>query len=499
MINRFAKKTLASFFLPIIVLSSSGCNFSSATSPDNVSAQSQINGNTQLVDALFERFSEETPGIAVAASRNGEILFQKGYGSANLEYDIPITPDTVFNVGSVSKQFTAFSIFLLAEQGHLSLDDDIRKYIPEIPDFGTPITLRHLSTHTSGLRDQWALLTLAGWRMDDVITDEQILNLLSRQTELNFTPGEKYLYSNSGYMLLAEVVARVSGKSFRDFAREEIFTPLGMQDTQVYENYTRIVPGRAYSYGRSENGYGKRNLNASVVGPTSVLSSAKDLTKWAHNFDKPIVGTPEMIKRFNEPAILNSGEKAILTVNAGGNVYVASGQFISNFRGTPLYNHTGSTGGFESYLARFPEKGFAVAALSNHEHYNIFKNGLAVADVFLSSEIEPPPEPKSPAAAITATPDAVPVFNDVSDVLGNYANKSLGTSYAVIKVDAGIALNHIRHGTIPLKQSGEDQFSGQLVFPIDIKFRRNQAGEITAFDISNFGAKNVIFTQERQR
>jgi len=494
--NFFEIKFAFSLLFLTILLSLCGCKFSKPAQNNQSSGNSEVNENSEAVDALFDSISSKTPGIAVVASRDGDILFQKGYGRANLEYNISITPDTVFNIGSVSKQFTAFSIFLLAEQGQLSLEDDIRKYIPEVPDFGPPITLRHLCNHTSGLRDQWALLTLAGWRMDDVITDKQILDLVSRQTELNFSPGEKYLYSNTGYMLLAEVVARVSGQSFRDFAQAEIFTPLGMQNTQVYENYARIVPRRAYSYGLSADGYEKRKLNASVVGPTSVLSSAKDLTFWANNFAKPIVGTPEMIKRFNEPAILNSGEKAVLTVNAGGNVYVASGQFISNFRGTPLYNHTGSTGGFESYLARFPEKGLSVAALTNQENYNIFKNGLAVADAFLSAELDAPSNPQTNSVVATDSKTEVPVFDDVSNALGTYSNKELGTSYDIIRDGEGIALKHNRHGKIPLEQSGADQFSGYIVFSIDFNFHKNQMNEITGFYISNFGAKNVFFERK---
>ena len=184
------------------------------------------------VDALFAEWDKPgSPGAAVAIVKNGLVMYQKGYGSANLEYDIPITSSTIFHVGSVSKQFTAFAITVLAHEGKLSLDDDIRQYLPELPAFGVPITIRHLMHHTSGLRDEVFLLAMAGWRLDDVITKAHILKLVRSQRELNFRPGEKYRYSNTGYTLLAEIVERVSGKSFREWTATNIFEPLGMTST----------------------------------------------------------------------------------------------------------------------------------------------------------------------------------------------------------------------------------------------------------------------------
>lgn len=460
------------------------------------SGQTQIKDYGASVDILFVDFTDQTPGVAVAIVQDGKVIFQKGYGSANLEYNIPITSDTVFDVGSVSKQFTAFSIFMLEAQGKLSLDDNIRQYIPELPDFGETITIRHLCYHTSGLRDQWALLTLAGWRMDDVITGEQILDLLNHQTELNFSPSDQFMYSNTGYLLLAEIVAQVSGKSFRDFAQDEIFGPLGMDRTQVYESYNRIVPDRAYSYGVSPVGYEKRNLSGSVVGPTSVMSTANDLTKWAKNFQSAVVGNSELIHRINEIAQLNSGEKAILTVNAGGNVYVASGQFKWNFRGTPVYNHTGSTAGFESYLGRFPDKDFAVVVLSNQENFNTFEIGLTLADIFIGKEIEAPPKETKQGRTSSAAKPTHAISSDLSGFTGTYGNSNLFTSYEVIEQNDGLALKHIRHGNIPLVISGEDEFTGQVVFPVTVKFIRNEDAEVVSFNVSNFGIKSINFERE---
>jgi len=189
-------------------------------------AQSQDESIERKIDSLFQKYNAETAGVAVGVVINGKLAFEKGYGMANLEYDIPITPKTVFHVASVSKQFTAFSIYLLESQSEISFDDDIRKYIPEIPDFGKTIKIKHLLYHTSGLRDQWGILALAGWRMDDVITTEQILNLVSQQKDLNFETGSDFSYSNTGYTLLAEIVKRVSGQSFSEFTQKNIFKPV---------------------------------------------------------------------------------------------------------------------------------------------------------------------------------------------------------------------------------------------------------------------------------
>ncbi len=190
-------------------------------------------GITARVDKVFERWDKrDSPGCALGVYREGQVIYKRGYGMANLDHDVPITPSTVFNIASVSKQFTAAAITLLAQQGKLSLDDEVRKYIPELPDFGTPITLRHLIHHTSGLRDPAPLLDLAGWRIGlDHITEADVLGLLSRQRELNVRPGERYEYSNTNYILLAQIVTRVSGQSFREFTHAHIFEPLGMKNT----------------------------------------------------------------------------------------------------------------------------------------------------------------------------------------------------------------------------------------------------------------------------
>ncbi len=223
----------------------------------------------EQVDEVFAPWdNNDTPGASVAIVKDGAILYKKGYGLANLEYDVPISPTSIFHIASISKQFTVFSILLLEKQGKLSLDDDVRKYIPEVPDFGKTITLRHLASHTSGLRDQWNLLSMAGWRMDDVITKEHILKLVSKQKELNFSPGDEYAYCNTGFTLLAEVVSRVSNMSFAEFTNAKIFEPLRMSNTLFYDDHEKIVKNRTYSYYSDSTGYKKSVLNFANVGAT---------------------------------------------------------------------------------------------------------------------------------------------------------------------------------------------------------------------------------------
>ena len=247
-------------------------------------ASAQINTSKALevkIDSIFSNYNDiNKPGASVAVVSNGEIIFKKGYGSANLEYDIPVTPSTVFHIASVSKQFTVYAILLLEQEGKLSFDDDIRKHIPEVPDFGTTITLRHLAAHTSGMRDQWSLLNLAGWRWDDVITKDHIMKLVTKQKELNFQPGEEYTYCNTGFTLLAEVVARVSGKSFAEFTEEYMFKPLNMTKTLFYDDHEKVVKDRAYSYYATDGSYKKSVLSYANVGATSLFTTVEDLALW---------------------------------------------------------------------------------------------------------------------------------------------------------------------------------------------------------------------------
>jgi CubicO group peptidase (beta-lactamase class C family) len=330
------------------------------------------------IDQLFALWdNNDTPGAAVSVVRDGAILYKSGYGMSNLEYDIPITPSSIFHIASVSKQFTAFSILLLELEGKLQLDDDIRKYIPEVPDFGKTITLRHLAHHTSGLRDQWNLLSLAGWRMDDVITKEQILKLVSKQKELNFEPGEEYLYCNTGFTLLAEVVARITGLSFAQFTEDRIFKPLNMSSTLFYDDHERIVKNRAYSYYPVSGGYKKSVLNYANVGATSLFTTVEDLSLWALNFEDPVVGDADMIKKLKTRGILNNGDT----------IGYALGQSVSKYKGLDRVGHGGADAGYRTYIARFPEQRFSVVVFSNNATFNPSGLALKIVDIYLEDEL----------------------------------------------------------------------------------------------------------------
>lgn len=327
------------------------------------------------VDKLFERWDKpNSPGVAIAILQNGKVTYTKGYGKANLEYDIPITPQTVFHAASLSKQFTAFSILLLAKQGKLSLNDEVHKYFPDLPNYGKKITLKHLLTHTSGLRDQWRLLELAGWRLDDIITTDHVLDLVHRQQALNFEPGSQFSYSNTGFTLLAKIVEKVSGKTFAQFTKEQIFEPLGMKHSLFYDDHEKIVANRAYSYKKHKKGFKKSVLNYAVVGATSLFTTAEDLSLWVKNFTEMKVGDATIFNQMQTGTKLNNGRQ----------IEVGLGQFIGNYKGLHNIYHTGSDAGYRLYLIRFVEQKFAAMVLSNVASFDPWLV-LGIIDIYLAS------------------------------------------------------------------------------------------------------------------
>ena len=461
-----------------------------AAAQTNTSIEKQI-------DSLFSKYNSITPGVAISVVRDGKVILSKGYGMATLEYDIPITPTTVFHVASVSKQFTAFAIYLLEQQGKIALDDDIRKYLPEVPVFEKPITIRHLCAHTSGLRDQWALLTLAGWRMDDVITTGQILQLVSYQKDLNFTPGTQFKYCNTGYTLLAEIIKRVSGQTFAAFTKHYIFDPLKMTNSQFYDDNDRIVKNRAYSYSKVDGIYKKKNLNYATVGPTSLLTTIEDLSKWTLNFENPVVGNKELIKRFNEVSLLDNGEPVLYSVAEGENIYHAKGQFARNYRGLNLFNHTGHDAGFQTYMVRFPDKRLSVIVLSNDDSFPSFKSGIDIAGLYLKNDLN-----KKSIEKAAVQPETVQALDNqnanLKDFEGTFYCDELLATYVIKIKDGRLFASHRRLGEIPLAvNSKKDTFSGKIEFAIEIAFIRDNNKSVTGFKVSNFGVNNLKFDRVR--
>lgn len=333
---------------------------------------------TDRVDALFAEWDKPgSPGCALGVIKEGQFVYTRGYGMANLDYDIPMTADSVFYIASTSKQFTTASIALLALRGEISLDDDVRKYVPEIPQYDHPITIRHLVYHTSGLRDYLTLLQMAAWSVEDYFNIADAIDILSRQKALNFEPGEEYLYCNSGYALMAEIVKRVSGKSLREFAQENIFRPLGMTNTQFDDDRKMIVKNRVTSYEPREGGGFQRYLkNFDAVGSGGLLTTVKDLYLWDQNFYDPKVGGRDLVSQMLTRGRLNDGKV----------LDYAFGLEHGEYRGLKTVSHGGGMLGFRTQMLRFPEQQFTVICLANLSTFNPTKLAHQVADVYLADE-----------------------------------------------------------------------------------------------------------------
>jgi CubicO group peptidase (beta-lactamase class C family) len=349
---------------------------------------------TAQVDSLFAAWNNpQSPGCAVGVAQNGRTVLSRAYGSANLEYDVPNTPETVFEAGSVSKQFTAAAIVVLARQGKLSLDDDVRRYVPEVPDYGTPITLRHLLNHTSGLRDWGSVVQLAGWpRGTRIHTHAHALDVISRQKSLNFTPGAEYSYSNTGYNLLAIIVERVSGVSLNEFSRRELFEPLGMTKTQWRDDFTRTVKGRAAAYTWDDGAWHLQMPFENIFGNGGLLTTVGDLLRWNQALDS---GTLPGLDTLETQGVLSNGRR----------IDYALGLSVADFRGLREVSHSGATAGYRAYLARYPETGVSVALLCNAGNAN---PGLATraASLFMAGRLGAEGGPAGPPA-VTVAPGEV--------------------------------------------------------------------------------------------
>lgn len=349
------------------------------------------------VDKVFEPMAATTsPGCALGIVRDGRLVYARGYGMANLDHDIVITPSTVFHVASISKQFTAAAIHLLARDGKLSLDDDVRKYVPELPDFGPTITIRHLLHHTSGLRDQWELLILAGWRYSlDLITDDDVLQLMARQKDLNFRPGAEHLYCNTGYTLLAIIVKRVSGQTFRQFTTERLFKPLGMTRTFFRDDHAEIVKGQAYGYLPGRDGFRLSVTNFDTAGATSLHTTVEDLALWDRNFYDGRLGGPDFVAGLLKKGTLATGEE----------LPYASGLVHGTYRGAAIVDHGGADAGYRADFLRFPGERTSIACLCNLGSANPSDLTRRVADIYLADtlgQVPAVPADERPSVPVSA-------------------------------------------------------------------------------------------------
>jgi CubicO group peptidase (beta-lactamase class C family) len=395
-----------------------------------VAAQGGAENVTAKVDAVFAAYDKpDSPGCALGVVREGKLAYTRGYGMANLEYGIPLSSTSVLDIGSTSKQFTAASILLLQQQGKLSLDDDIRKWVPEIPAYQKPVTIRHLLHHTSGLRDYLTLMSLAGYDFDGVTTDDDALALIVRQKALNFTPGDEFLYSNSGFFLLSVIVKRASGKSLREFAAENIFGPLGMKNTHYHDDHTMIVPNRATGYDKGEkDGFVIAMSGFEQTGDGAVYTTVEDLLRWDRNFYEPQVGGKELLEQLQTTGVLNNGEK----------LTYARGLVVQTYKGLKKVSHGGSWAGYRADLLRFPEKNFSVICLCNLGATNPSALAQKVADIYLAGDYAKE-EPKARADSNAAAPlGGSPVAlseDELKKRVGLYRNPKSGSIRRVSYAD----------------------------------------------------------------
>jgi CubicO group peptidase (beta-lactamase class C family) len=445
------------------------------------------------VDSLFARWhTPESPGAAVLVMHRGETVHAKGYGMANLEHGVPIGPRTVFDIASVSKQFGAMAIALLEADGRLSLDDDVRRWIPELPDFGSPILIRHLVHHTSGIRDWPQTLRMAGWDYQDVLSFDQILRMAYNQRALNFPPGSAYAYSNTGYNLLAEIVQRVTGESYGGWTKANIFRPLGMLDTGFDDDAMRVVPGRADSYSPA-GGSGWRRVSNSLtaLASSSLHTTVEDLARWVANFESGSVGGGAVLTRMHERGMLTAGDT----------IPYAFGQSRGTFRGLATWTHTGSWAGFRAVLQRIPDEEFAVIILANTSDMNPSALGAEIASLWLGDRMTPAlaSAPASPAASAgaNAAPDWTPAASELAAYAGRYTSEELHTAWTLEVRGDGLLARHFRVGDVLLRPVAPDTFVSGLFG--DVRFIRAAAGgEVIAFTANADRVRNLRFDRARE-
>ena len=421
------------------------------------------------VDAVFKLWNRDnTAGCAVSVARAGETVYARGFGMAHLEQPSPITPETIFEAGSVSKQFTASALVLLALDGKLSLDDPVQEYLPELPDFGAPITIRHLLTHTSGLRTFRPLVALRG-RPDGfaVHTNAEVLALMARQRDLNFPPGEEYLYSNAPYILSVVLAERVSGQSFNDFTTERIFKPLGMTSTLWRDDFTQIVKGRATAYGSGRSGGLHTNMaNTEVFGNGGMLTTVGDLQRWNQELDEPKVLGQRFVDMLETPGRFNDGSLSDYALGLG----------IGEYRGEREIAHSGGTAGYRAWLARYPDRDrLSLALLCNHGDINPVAVGHRVIDVFLGPAEEA-------ADAESPTPRVEVPLED----LERWADPYLHThTDSIVRITVrGEALHF---GSVRATPLGEDRFTVGL------------SGLVVAFDTEEDGTRTATLADDPKR
>ena len=438
------------------------------------------------VDALFADLNRApSPGVAIAVVRDGKVILRRGYGLASVEHRVPVTPSTVFDTASLSKQFTGLAVAMLVSEGKVKLGDDVRKYIPELHDFGRPITVEHLLRHTSGLRDWYSTLSVAGWRPSDPITYGDILTLAYHQRSLNFAPGSGHLYTNTGYNLLAELVQRVTRRPFRAWAEEHIFRPLGMADTRVRDDFNEVIPNRAYGYAHGPGGSLRTTPNnLTGVGSSSVFSTADDFARWLINFGEAGVGGRAALSLMQTPGALDDGTP----------VRYGFGITTGRYKGLPFFTSSGAWASFNTYDAYFPEQKFGVVVLANSGAADAQSAVIKITDIYLEKDFAAAPPP---AAAQEPAPKAGVSAAAFDEYAGLYR---LGPdSYArVERYETMLLFLMPRRGHVVMSPTSENEFSVEREDEAAaVVFRRGADGKVASLTYDGRPAPRVAASEIR--
>jgi CubicO group peptidase (beta-lactamase class C family) len=449
---------------------------------------------TEKVDRLFASWDKtDSPGCALGIIKDGTLIYRRGYGMANLEYDIPITSKSIFRIGSTSKQFVAMCMALLQEEGKLSLDDSLRKFLPRMPKYAEEITIRHLIHHTSGIRDYLTLVELAGLRENDYFTDAEVVDLLARQKELNFQPGEQHLYSNSGYFLLSQIVKKASGKSLREYAEKKIFHPLGMKRTHYHDDHTEIVKNRASGYAKKKGGGFVISMTTlPMIGDGGVFTCVEDLFLWESNFYDNRLGKrgQALIEEIQTPGVLNSGEK----------LDYAFGLDIGEYKGLKVISHGGSFAGFRADMIRFPQERFSVICLANLSDFNPSVMARRVADIYLADKFKNPDEkertPRVKRSIESSQSDFKPTLEELKEYVGKYYSEELDVAYYLHLKEGKLFIRHENpHMSYPktaLMPMSNDRFR---VERLRLTFLRDGNLEIVGFKVNAGRVQNILFAK----
>ena len=439
----------------------------------------------QIAEIVNDWDQKDSPGCSIAVIKNGTLIYSGGFGMANLDHSIPNGPDTVFRIASVSKHITAACMLLLQDEGHITLDSDIRKWMPEIPEYEKPITIRHLLHHTSGLRDYTSLMPLMEIGEEDLFTPEQTIELIARQKNLNFTPGEKSSYCNSGYFLLSVICQRASGQTLRQFADQKIFSPLGMKSSHYHDNHLEVTPGRATGYAPA--GDGKYRIHGTVldhVGDGGVYTTVKELAIWVNALAERRLGA-NLLERLQQRFTLNDGE--IIDYRLG--------VVDSYWRGHRVLEHGGAWVGFRSKIVAFPDQGVVIICLANCSRFNPSRVCSQIAELVVDGLGEQKPSNRQRPDRRRGGNGEAPVDGwKAESVVGHYHSTELDVTWQLVADDSTASLIGVGDTKIPLAPVEGDVLIADWWLKLHLK--RNDEGAVTGFDIESGGMSHIRF--ERQ-